>query len=171
MNCNVCGESPPQKPHHLAAWINWGGCWCERRKRVQDIILSNSFVADNGCWIWIGKIVTGGYGGMGCQRSRKMIHQAHRCAFVAFREDIPNGLHLDHECKNVACVNPWHLKPRTPKDHKARHTPTHCKRGHEFTPENIVHWRGVKFCRTCTVLRRRKRTLQDGAKKAGQPIH
>lgn len=36
------------------------------------------------------------------------------------------------------------------KHHREHHRPTHCKRGHEFTPENtLAHVNGKRRCRTC----------------------
>jgi hypothetical protein len=28
---------------------------------------------------------------------------------------------------------------------------THCKNGHEFTPENTYHYRGLRHCRACNL--------------------
>jgi hypothetical protein len=37
---------------------------------------------------------------------------------------------------------------------------THCKRGHEFTPENTRLWSGKRICRLCCALRTRESRLR-----------
>jgi len=36
---------------------------------------------------------------------------AHRAFYERYRGPIPDGLHLDHLCRNPPCVNPDHLEP------------------------------------------------------------
>jgi hypothetical protein len=38
---------------------------------------------------------------------------AHRYVYETHKEAIPNGLELDHLCRNTLCVNPNHLEPVT----------------------------------------------------------
>jgi hypothetical protein len=38
---------------------------------------------------------------------------AHRFAYLEFVGPIPDGLVLDHLCRNKKCVNPDHLEPVT----------------------------------------------------------
>jgi hypothetical protein len=94
---------------------------------------------------------------------------AHRFAWIlANGKDIPDGLVVDHICKNTVCVNPAHLRVVTQEDNctvLARPTPfhtnrtkTHCSKGHEFSPENtaMIPPRGqpdspkrTRICLTC----------------------
>lgn len=107
-------------------------------------------VADQGdCLIWTGQLRPDGYGKV---RSR----QAHRVFYELLVGPIADGLELDHLCRNVRCVLPAHLEPVTRAENMRRRyaTYTHCKRGHEYTPENTyVMPRGYRDCRTC--IRRR----------------
>ena len=66
------------------------------------------------CWIWIGAIGTGGYGNfwVGPDRLSDRM-RAHRFAYESMVGPIPEGLDLDHLCRNRACVNPAHLEPVT----------------------------------------------------------
>lgn len=126
-------------------------------------------VLPDGCWIWLGSCDVSGYGrvNLGAHRThdgqtRTML--AHRRSFELWRGAIPSGLVLDHVfCDEPSCVNPWHLEPRTHRQNILRGRgatamnarKTHCKRGHEFTDENIIRMRsGGRRCRACDAARR-----------------
>src|SRR5688572_21764976 len=76
------------------------------------------------------------------------VGSAHRLMYVALRGPIPDGLELDHLCRNHACVNPWHMEPVTGRVNKLRGTSpsavhaakTHCPKGHAYTPENVYEF-------------------------------
>ena len=104
------------------------------------------------CWQWIGTVNAQGYGHFwGGDKPRS----AHRWAYEHFRGPIPEGLEIDHLCRNPGCVNPEHLEPVTPKENMRRGiraTRTHCLKGHEYTPENTRrNGRGTRVCRTCAL--------------------
>jgi hypothetical protein len=86
-----------------------------------------------GCWIWTAAKTMGGYGRFVIGRK---VHYAHRVAYELARGSIADGLTIDHLCRNKACVNPGHLEPVTGSENARRYWGTHCKRGHERTPEN-----------------------------------
>jgi DNA (cytosine-5)-methyltransferase 1 len=46
--------------------------------------------------------------------------RAHRFAFMDQVGKIPDGLQLDHQCRNPACCNPAHLETVTPKENTQR---------------------------------------------------
>lgn len=60
------------------------------------------------CWIWRGTRHARGYGSYG---SRDRRSKAHRWAWRFTRGPIPEGMELDHLCRNPWCVNPGHLEP------------------------------------------------------------
>jgi hypothetical protein len=107
---------------------------------------------------------------MRCPDGKWRPRLAHRIAYELFIGPIPNGLHIDHLCRNRGCVNPVHLEPVTQQENMLRgyapsavsHRANRCHRGHEFTPENtyIKHrpnGRIKRDCKECARMRDRVR--------------
>jgi hypothetical protein len=65
---------------------------------------------ETGCWNWLRNMHHQGYGQV---RISGRLWRAHRAVYVQARGDVPEGLVLDHLCRNRACVNPDHLEPVT----------------------------------------------------------
>lgn len=74
------------------------------RRENRRIIKSNSTPNEAGCWIWVGRLATGGYG-----RLRRK-ERAHRVSYEAFVGPVPAGMWVLHSCDTPACVNPKHLR-------------------------------------------------------------
>ncbi len=64
------------------------------------------------CWIWQRGIGNEGYGTT-YERGTGRPLLAHRVYFEHHKGAIPEGLELDHLCRNRPCVNPAHLEPVT----------------------------------------------------------
>lgn len=102
----------------------------------------------NGCWEWQGHIATNGYGQI-CVGSRtdntRRTRSAHTASYEALFGEIPEGLVLDHLCRNRKCVNPEHLEPVTTQENirrgelgKLELSKTHCPHGHPYVGDNLV---------------------------------
>lgn len=121
---------------------------------------------NSGCWLWLAS-VSQGYGVI---KIGGRYHRAHRVAYGMFRGPVPDGLVIDHLCRNTFCVNPDHLEPVTIGENvrrgfSSRQTAkvTHCAHGHEYTPANTMEYGGRRFCRACN----RARSAAWRAKKNG----
>lgn len=64
-------------------------------------------VTDAGCWEWQGTKATNGYGHV---RVAGRLTTAHRHYFEQAFGQVPEGMDLDHLCRNRGCVNPGHLE-------------------------------------------------------------
>jgi len=132
---------------------------------------------ESGCWRWKKSIDAKGYAVM-------KIHQVsvkmHRWSYEHFIGPIPTEETVDHvchnddvscaggtECLHRRCVNPAHLDLCSSVENSRRgksrrwHVdkgikPSHCPRGHEFTPDNTVAYGPdgrYRICRTCNNAR------------------
>ena len=100
------------------------------------------------CWLWTGALDGKGYGSVWHEGAARC---AHRVSYEIHVGAVPKGLTLDHLCRTPRCVNPWHLDPVPNAENIRRATSwiTHCKRGHEYTPENTYTGAGYRSCREC----------------------
>lgn len=102
------------------------------------------------CWPWTGHL-TGGYGRIRLPGGGGA--PTHRVAYELLVGPIPEGLVLDHVCRNTVCCNPAHLEPVTVRENTRRGLnvvaenikKTHCPRGHAYDATSV----GRRHCRTC----------------------
>lgn len=125
----------------------------------------------DGCWDWPGTRTAGGYGQM--RGGSKVKIYVHRASYEAFVGPIPDGLHIDHLCRNRACFNPAHLEPVTNAVNCARGMSPGavvartniCARGHELTEDNVIRRSdGARQCRPCNVEWQRARYWRNKSK-------
>ena len=110
----------------------------------------------NGCIEWVAYVGENGYGRFYINGRGAL---AHRWSYEFHVGPIPDGLVIDHLCRNRACVNPSHLEPVPQSANVQRGNgpalrveralaATHCPNGHPYLE------RGE--CRTCKKDRARE---------------
>ena len=95
---------------------------------------------DQDCWEWIAYRDKDGYGIFDNKRS-------HRLSWEFYNGDIPNNLHVCHECDNPPCCNPDHLflgtalennQDRTNKGRQCKGSNSHFAKTTEITIKQIL---------------------------------
>lgn len=104
-----------------------------------------------GCWL-----MTGGHNGLGYVQFQAggVRRVAHRVAFELERGPIPDGLVLDHLCREPRCVNPAHLEPVTQRENTMRGVgPTSANAGKTRCPKCGQDYTrrpdGTRYCHPC----------------------
>jgi hypothetical protein len=164
--CKDCTRIDQGKRRRKSPPLWWGVPIEERfTRRIERVPFST-------CWYWNGATYSKGYGQL--WRDGQRI-SAHRLSFELFVGQIPPGLEINHLCETPCCVNPAHLEAVTHRENLAysyreeQNTgkfKTHCKRGHEFSPENTLLVgpnRNFRQCRECNRQRARElRAIKKG---------
>ena len=160
-SCSVDGCARPRSAHgychpHYMRWKRHGDPLAGQQSKSKtraEAFWSNVRKTET-CWLWQGRKVRG-YGLMWADGHDV---QVHRWSYERFVGPIPDGLVIDHLCRNPSCVNPQHLEPVTSLTNTMRSPiapaainarKTHCIHGHPFTGENLIVWRGKRACREC----------------------
>jgi hypothetical protein len=108
------------------------------------------------CWIWNGAKNGHGYGVITVFGRTVYVH---RLTHWIVRGPVPDGLALDHLCRNPSCVNPLHTESVTSAENTRRGmgngSQTHCPSGHAYDSENTrynIDRRGYtrRYCIACT---------------------
>ena len=146
----------------------WQVCWevfeaLRKPERLERMGVSEAVLAKiasrvrivaSGCWEWQG-VMQKGYGRIIVKDYPVYIH---RLAAHVVHGDIPDGMEVDHLCKNRSCCNPSHLEIVTARENTLRGDgagmrcarKTHCPNGH---PYDIFSKHG-RSCRTCSNVRK-----------------
>jgi hypothetical protein len=159
-----CGEPvrswPPSRAQKYADASHRNRKWTEVPEPVWD----------GDCLRWRGTIGRAGYGQYGKPATR-----IHRLVWELFVGPIAAGMTLDHVydrgCRFRDCIRITHLEEvswgenaRRGQVIRGRINQTHCKRGHEFTPDNTIWGAGknsnCRGCRTCAKERELARTAR-----------
>jgi hypothetical protein len=148
----------------------------EVRVRTQPYVAAflrlvvNAERASGGCVLWKSSVSKDGYGMVGIRLNGKRLNDyAHRVSYEIHKGGIPEGLVIDHKCRNRRCVNPDHLEAVTNKINILRGTSPAafaaarncCIHGHEYTFENTYFYKdGSRACRKCNCEYQRRRNAQ-----------
>lgn len=122
-------------------------------------------VDESGCWVATVPMSPAGYGYIFRDGTKKPLH---RVAWEELRGPIPDGMELDHLCRNRACCNPDHLEPVSHAENVRRGIAgevnrermlarTTCKNGHPWDSENTKQTGRQRKCRTCEREQQRAR--------------
>lgn len=146
-----------------------------------DNLLKRLLPQPDGC-IWHDSVPNGeGYAVI--SRDDRQL-KAHRAMWELMNGPIPDGMTLDHtchdpslcdlkgECPHRRCVNVEHLEVVDAVENVSRGgsfssvnaAKTHCKRGHEFTPENTGRSGKGRYCKIC-------RAMTSAANSRGESIN
>lgn len=142
-------------------------------------LLARAVAGPNSCLIWTGAKNNSGYGQI---RVNGTTTYTHRLAYEVFVGPIPEGLHLDHLCRNRACCNPHHLEPVTSGENTRRGEPanrTHCPEGHPYDEANTRIRERIdqksktpvrtRECRECALIRQRQKHAERTHCNEGHP--
>jgi hypothetical protein len=106
-------------------------------------------VTADGCHEWSGPLWRNGYGKL--SREEHGTRLAHRAFYIEALGPIPDGLDLDHLCRNRKCVRPDHLEPvsravNLSRGHESR---KRCEKGlHDISAPEALR-PGTKQCVLC----------------------
>lgn len=106
------------------------------------------------CWTWTGALTSRGYSCLDVGGKRVL---GHRHVYELLVGPIPDGLTIDHLCRNKRCINPAHLEPVTQAVNNARKPPRDtCAKGHRMEGVNLrikvrANGRTQRECRACQI--------------------
>lgn len=122
------------------------------------------------CMLWEGATQSKGYGCVTDGHGSSVL--IHRKVWEESRGPIPEGMTIDHLCRQKTCINPDHMEVVTRaenvrREHAAR---THCNANHPLSGENVrlyTRSNGLTYrvCRACR--RAEQQRLRDRRKTAG----
>ncbi len=125
-----------------------------RKNTETDFWVKVDKEAPNGCWQWLGTQSGKGYAQWHIRGRRIMVH---RYAYEVIVGSIPEGLIIDHLCRNRSCVNTDHMELVTQQENILRgiglaakeSIATHCPQGHPYDEKNTYVYQGRRYCRAC----------------------
>lgn len=126
------------------------------------------------CWLWTAADNGKGYPVFQDRNGKR--DYAHRISWTEKNGPIPEGLTIDHLCRNRRCVRPSHLEPCSLAENIRRAAAfrpstkqSHCHKGHPLSGENVrVDPRsGNRTCKTCAREWAAAKRRSQGARERG----
>jgi HNH endonuclease len=146
--------------------IRPGRCYTGGMDTFTRFLHKVDWTLDDDCWLWLGSKITSPHTGnkYGNFWDGKRNILAHRYAVERERGPIPDGMVVDHLCRQTLCVRPDHLDVVTPAENTRRGmrhilqkaeaaARTHCSRGHLLQTRPS----GIHRCRDCENVAQRQR--------------
>ncbi len=140
--------------------------------KTGGVSIADRIDASGDCWEWTGKAAKTGYGIVSHNDKQQLVH---RFVWEQLVGEIPDGLQIDHLCRNRLCCNPDHLEPVTSLENSRRGqswshntSKTHCPKGHPYSGRNLITRtdRGNgRECQTCANARSRDYYRRIGSAK------
>lgn len=133
------------------------------REQLLTLVSNLKIDGKHSCWIFRRKPNWHGYGQVGNKNGGTQV--AHRAFYEYLKGKLKKNILLHHICENKMCVNPFHLKPLTQREHGILHRPKVCKRGHPLTKDNVYkNWK-QRYCKMCHRFRYEKYRLKQRKEK------
>lgn len=101
------------------------------------------------CWVFTGSRQSFGHGLI---RVGERVERAHRVSYEHHVGPIPDGLTIDHLCRNPPCVNPAHLEavPLAENTRRGFAAREQCRNGHNYADAGWQVWPdGRRMCAVC----------------------
>lgn len=120
-----------------------------------DRVVAQIRITDAGCWEWQGYRQPAGHGRFRAGGRKVLVH---RWVYEHLVGPVPDGLELDHLCRNPPCCNPDHLEAVDHRTNTLRGVgpaalnaqKIECPKGHPYDAANTyVDSLGRRVCRTC----------------------
>jgi hypothetical protein len=125
-----------------------------------------------GCWIWTAGR-SEGYG-VAWDAARRRSVRVHQLVYEMKVGPVPDGLVLDHQCRNTLCCNPEHLEAVTQGENVRRGESAgaravrtnHCRNGHDLALYAGRRKDGTRYCQECNRSSARRSNARRAKKRA-----
>lgn len=116
-----CGNEVVRRVCTIGGRLHSCGCklGAQRDPRPMAERIRERCGAEGECLVWRGQVNRKGYGTISAGGSGCKVY-THRAMYEALVGPIPEGLEIDHLCRNTRCCNPNHLEPVTHSENMRR---------------------------------------------------